>query len=593
MSTGRTEKKQSLEKVAFWNVFFAAAMLIFLMSCLEFVINAYSLMQNYKRESNEDVGYAIRLIGTEYLEEIYRKTEDVYNSVPEEIRSQRFSDEYKEYLIPLVDDKFLNARFVMTSCREENNLQNVALVFVDEENGRTVYVIDGDTNQNAYLPGQWLSVKDAETETLAEMKKIHDSGWQMFITYGSVSGWTATNYVDILDSQDRWIGYGVVDIDINDFFEKMFQFLRVFIPTVLMIVIYGAYRLSALLRRRLITPINMLANAAKEYTAQDKVNNSSATTVFNNLHINTNDEIQDLWGTMVNMESDLHMTMDRIRVVTAEQEKLKGEQERLNNELAIATRIQEGILPRTFPAFPERNEFDIYASMTPALEVGGDFYDYFLLDEDHLALVIADVSGKGISAALFMVIAKTLIQNETMMRGGDVSAVLTSVNRRLIESNEADMFVTVWLAVVTISTGHVDYVNAGHEYPAIRHADGSFEIFKDIHGMPVAAMSKTKFKHGEFTLDPGDTLFVYTDGVTDAINPEGESFGVERMVEALNVKPDGTPKEINDSVREIINGFCRDEPPFDDTTMVVMKYYGPKSSPLPEASESGNSETVN
>ena len=360
-----------------------------------------------------------------------------------------------------------------------------------------------------------------------------------------------------------------------------------------MIVIYGAYRLSALLRRRLITPINMLANAAKEYTAQDKVNNSSATTVFNNLHINTNDEIQDLWGTMVNMESDLHMTMDRIRVVTAEQEKLKGEQERLNNELAIATRIQEGILPRTFPAFPERNEFDIYASMTPALEVGGDFYDYFLLDEDHLALVIADVSGKGISAALFMVIAKTLIQNETMMRDGDVSAVLTSVNRRLIESNEADMFVTVWLAVVTISTGHVDYVNAGHEYPAIRHADGSFEIFKDIHGMPVAAMSKTKFKHGEFTLDPGDTLFVYTDGVTDAINPEGESFGVERMVEALNVKPDGTPKEINDSVREIINGFCRDEPPFDDTTMVVMKYYGPKSSPLPEASESGNSETVN
>ena len=593
MSTGRTEKKQSLEKVAFWNVFFAAAMLIFLMSCLEFVINAYSLMQNYKRESNEDVGYAIRLIGTEYLEEIYRKTEDVYNSVPEEIRSQRFSDEYKEYLIPLVDDKFLNARFVMTSCREENNLQNVALVFVDEENGRTVYVIDGDTNQNAYLPGQWLSVKDAETETLAEMKKIHDSGWRMFITYGSVSGWTATNYVDILDSQDRWIGYGVVDIDINDFFEKMFQFLRVFIPTVLMIVIYGAYRLSALLRRRLITPINMLANAAKEYTAQDKVNNSSATTVFNNLHLNTNDEIQDLWGTMVNMESDLHMTMDRIRVVTAEQEKLKGEQERLNNELAIATRIQEGILPRTFPAFPERNEFDIYASMTPALEVGGDFYDYFLLDEDHLALVIADVSGKGISAALFMVIAKTLIQNETMMRGGDVSAVLTSVNRRLIESNEADMFVTVWLAVVTISTGHVDYVNAGHEYPAIRHADGSFEIFKDIHGMPVAAMSKTKFKHGEFTLDPGDTLFVYTDGVTDAINPEGESFGVERMVEALNVKPDGTPKEINDSVREIINGFCRDEPPFDDTTMVVMKYYGPKSSPLPEASESGNSETVN
>ena len=129
------------------------------------------------------------------------------------------------------------------------------------------------------------------------------------------------------------------------------------------------------------------------------------------------------------------MTVDRIRTVTAEQEKLKGEQERLNNELAIATRIQEGILPRTFPAFPERKEFDIYASMKPALEVGGDFYDYFLLDDDHLAIVIADVSGKGISAALFMVIAKTLIQNETMMRPDDLPAVLTSVNKRLIAAN--------------------------------------------------------------------------------------------------------------------------------------------------------------
>lgn len=592
MSTARPEKKQSLEKVAFWNVFFAAAMLIFLMSCLEFVIYAYSLMQNYKRESNEDVGYAIRLIGAEYLDEIYQKTEDVYYSVPEEIRSQRFSDEYKQYLIPLVDQTFLNARFIMTSCREENNLGNVALVFVDEQNGRTVYVIDGDTNENAYLPGQWLSVKDAETETLESMKKIHDSNWRMFITYGSVSGWTATNYVDILDEEGNWLGYGVVDININDFFDKMFQFLRVFIPTVLLIVIYGAYRLSSLLRRRLITPINMLAGAAKEYTAQDKVNNSSATTVFNNLHLNTNDEIQDLWGTMVNMESDIHMTMDRIRMVTAEQEKLKGEQERLNNELAIATRIQEGILPRTFPAFPERNEFDIYASMTPALEVGGDFYDYFLIDDDHLALVIADVSGKGISAALFMVIAKTLIQNETLVRDGDVSAVLTSVNKRLIESNEADMFVTVWLAVLTISTGHVDYVNAGHEYPAIRHKDSKFEIYKDIHGMPVAAMSKTKFRHGEFTLDPGDTLFVYTDGVTDAINPESESFGIDRAIDALNVKPDGTPKEINDSVRSIIDEFRRDEPPFDDTTMVVFKYYGPQDDNIRESEENAALETM-
>ena len=578
MSVTHSKKKQSLEKVAFWNVFFAAAMLIFLMSVLEFIINGYSLLQNYKRESKEDVSYAVRLIGADYLEKIFKKTEDVYYSTPEEIRSDRFSAEYKDLLIPLVDDDFMRARFVMTACREENKLGNVSLVFVDEEHGRTIFVIDGDTDENAYLPGQWLAVDLAETETLEEMHKIHDSNWRMFITYGRVSGWTATNYVDILDTEGNWLGYGVVDVDINDFFNKMFQFLRVFIPVVLMIVLYGAFKLSSLLRRRLITPINRLASAAQEYTAQDKVNSNKVTSVFNNLHLNTNDEIQDLWGTMVNMESDLHMTMDRIRTVTAEQEKLKGEQERLNNELAIATRIQEGILPRTFPAFPERKEFDIYASMKPALEVGGDFYDYFLLDDDHLAIVIADVSGKGISAALFMVIAKTLIQNETMMRPDDLPAVLTSVNKRLIAANEAYMFVTVWLAAVSLSTGHVDYVNAGHEYPAIRHGDGKFEIYKDVHGMPVAAMSKTKFRHGEFDLAPGDTLFVYTDGVTDAIDPDGNSFGIERTIEALNRKPDGTPKEINDTVVDAIDEFRKEEPQFDDTTMVVMKYFGPVST---------------
>lgn len=578
MSVTHSKKKQSLEKVAFWNVFFAAAMLIFLMSVLEFIINGYSLLQNYKRESKEDVSYAVRLIGADYLEKIFKKTEDVYYSTPEEIRSDRFSTEYKDLLIPLVDDDFMRARFVMTACREENKLGNVSLVFVDEEHGRTIFVIDGDTDENAYLPGQWLAVDLAETETLEEMHKIHDSNWRMFITYGRVSGWTATNYVDILDTEGNWLGYGVVDVDINDFFNKMFQFLRVFIPVVLMIVLYGAFKLSSLLRRRLITPINRLASAAQEYTAQDKVNSNKVTSVFNNLHLNTNDEIQDLWGTMVNMESDLHMTMDRIRTVTAEQEKLKGEQERLNNELAIATRIQEGILPRTFPAFPERKEFDIYASMKPALEVGGDFYDYFLLDDDHLAIVIADVSGKGISAALFMVIAKTLIQNETMMRPDDLPAVLTSVNKRLIAANEADMFVTVWLAAVSLSTGHVDYVNAGHEYPAIRHGDGKFEIYKDVHGMPVAAMSKTKFRHGEFDLAPGDTLFVYTDGVTDAIDPDGNSFGIERTIEALNRKPDGTPKEINDTVVDAIDEFRKEEPQFDDTTMVVMKYFGAVST---------------
>ena len=175
-----------------------------------------------------------------------------------------------------------------------------------------------------------------------------------------------------------------------------------------------------------------------------------------------------------------------------------------------------------------------------------------------------------------MVISKTLIQNETMINHGQPSKVLSIVNRRLLEGNEAEMFVTVWLGILTISTGEIVYVDAGHEYPAIAHKDGKFELFKDVHGMAVAALEFTKFKEGTIQLEPGDTLYLYTDGVTDANNPSKERFDTDRMVDALNINPNGTVKEINDNVHNAIRDFMQDEPPFDDTTMMVFRYNGPE-----------------
>ena len=343
-----------------------------------------------------------------------------------------------------------------------------------------------------------------------------------------------------------------------------------------MVLFLGASRISKIVKRSIIVPVDALAASAKTYTARDKVNAIDSTDYFSTLNIHTDDEIEDLWKAMVNMEEDMNATMLRIREVTEEKLALKSHQERIQNELSIATRIQEGILPSTFPPFPERKEFDIYASMVPALEVGGDFYDFFLIDDDHLGLVMADVSGKGISGALFMVISKTLIQNETMINHGQPSKVLSIVNRRLLEGNEAEMFVTVWLGILTISTGEIVYVDAGHEYPAIAHKDGKFELFKDVHGMAVAALEFTKFKEGTIQLEPGDTLYLYTDGVTDANNPSKERFDTDRMVDALNINPNGTVKEINDNVHNAIRDFMQDEPPFDDTTMMVFRYNGPE-----------------
>ena len=258
---------------------------------------------------------------------------------------------------------------------------------------------------------------------------------------------------------------------------------------------------------------------------------------------------------------------------TAEAKKAEQEKERIGAELSVATQIQADMLPRIFPAFPERTEFDLFASMSPAKEVGGDFYDFFLIDDDHIGLVMADVSGKGVPAALFMVIAKTLIKNRAQM-GGSPAEVLSYANDQLCEGNEAELFVTVWFATIQISTGKGLAANAGHEHPAIRRKDGSFELVKYRHSPAVATLEGIKFKEHEFTLNPGDSLYVYTDGVTEATNKDDVLFGTDRMLEALNKKPDSDPKTLLETVRSDIDDFVGAAPQFDDITMLGFKYLG-------------------
>ena len=250
-----------------------------------------------------------------------------------------------------------------------------------------------------------------------------------------------------------------------------------------------------------------------------------------------------------------------------------SELDRLDAELKLAGDIQLNMLPMTFPPFPDRTEFDLYASMTPAKEVGGDFYDFFLVDSDHLGLVIADVSGKGIPAALFMTASKTLIKNQ-LMSGCDPAAALERVNLQLCERNSSMMFVTVWLAVLEISTGKGLACNAGHENPVVRHAGDDFEILKYRHGTLVGASKKAKFRNREFELTPGDCVFVYTDGVPEASNISGRMFGEERLAATLNETPDAHPEELIRRVHRAVDRFAGGAAQFDDITMLCLKYYG-------------------
>ena len=295
--------------------------------------------------------------------------------------------------------------------------------------------------------------------------------------------------------------------------------------------------------------------------------------------IRLKNEIGDLALGVSEMTRQIDSYLVEIQTITTEKE-------RIGAELNIATQIQADMLPRIFPAFPERfDEFDLYATMAPAKEVGGDFYDFFLVDSDHLALVMADVSGKGVPAALFMVIAKTLIKNRAQL-GESPAEILQRVNEQLCEGNEAELFVTVWLAIVEISTGKGMAANAGHEHPAICRANGKYELVIYRHSPVVAAMNGIRYREHAFELHPGDRLFVYTDGVTEATNANNELFGTERMLAALNTDAEASPCELLRNVRESIDAFVGEAPQFDDITMLCLEYKnGSADSASPDGEE--------
>lgn len=256
-----------------------------------------------------------------------------------------------------------------------------------------------------------------------------------------------------------------------------------------------------------------------------------------------------------------------------EQERVAKEYARVDTELELARRIQTNMLPNIFPAFPNRPEVDIYATMDPAKEVGGDFYDFFLIDDDHIGVVMADVSGKGIPAALFMMIGKTLIKYQAL-QSMHTNEVLERVNEQLCENNAAGLFITAWLGVLELSTGILRASNAGHEYPVIKKSNGQYEIFKDKHGFVLAGMEGAKYKEYEIQLEPGDSIFVYTDGVTEATNADNKFFGVNRMIECLNHYTEKEQEKVLKGLRREIDDYAGHAAQFDDITMLGLKYNG-------------------
>ena len=329
--------------------------------------------------------------------------------------------------------------------------------------------------------------------------------------------------------------------------------------------------LSMVFSKRLVNPIKKMTLRVSEMQGDDMSFQVEDVLL-------TGDEIEVLARAFANMSEKMRGYVREIVDITSEKQ-------RLDTELSVAADIQLNMLPTDFPAFPDRKEFDLYAVMDPAKEVGGDFYDFFLIDEDHLALVIADVSGKGIPASLFMVISKTIIKNVTMSgRYSSPADILHDVNNRLCEGNKDDMFVTVWLGILTISSGELVSACAGHEYPVFYRKEQGFVLEKDPHGLALGVMDGSRYRNVNWQLNPGDLLFLYTDGVPEANNSKEELFGNDRMLAALETSMRGAAEDSSEDwidlqrllrgVRAQIDAYAGETPQFDDLTMMCLTYKG-------------------
>ena len=371
-------------------------------------------------------------------------------------------------------------------------------------------------------------------------------------------GYIASAYSPVFDSNGDPVAVVGVDVYMPDLQANMREFLVVVVAAIFLVVLAAILVCFFFVKRKIVNPINKIRDASKSMV--ENLENEDSIDVS----VKTGNEIEELFDSFKEMYGDVQDYIKKLEGVTAEKE-------RIGAELDVAKHIQASMLPCIFPAFPERSEIDIYATMEPAKEVGGDFYDFFMVDDTHLAIVMADVSGKGVPAALFMVIGKTLIKDHTTP-GRDLGKVFTEVNQLLCESNSEELFITAFEGVLDLVTGEFVYVNAGHEMPFICKAGGDFEPYKIRAAFVLAGMEGMKYRAGSMMLEPGDKIFQYTDGVTEATNINNELYGMERLGAILNKVKAGTPHDILPAVKKDIDSFVGEADQFDDITMLCLEY---------------------
>ena len=345
----------------------------------------------------------------------------------------------------------------------------------------------------------------------------------------------------------------------SDYHSTLIMNLIMLIVISVAILVSAAAILLHFVYRAAVRPVKKIQYAVRDYR-KDKDSESIIEKMSKILQKN---ELGDL-------ATDVSEMVEEIDRYNTENTQLIGERKRVETELSLAATIQNSVLPKTFP---DEKDYRLYACMTPAKEVGGDFYDFFNIDENHVGLCIGDVSGKGVPASLFMMITKMLIK-QYALAGNSPAEVLRKSNETLCSENESGMFVTAWFGILDRTSGKIVAASAGHEFPILRKEGEEFSLIKDRHGFVLGGMEMSKYREYELELGKGGVLFVYTDGAAEATNAEQQLFGTDRMLEALNTHPCGHPREVIDVMDRAISDFVGSAPQFDDLTMLCVRYIG-------------------
>lgn len=560
--------KIGLKRKLVWMIMAIEILMIVSAVGISFGVYSIRFTDEYERVSGDIAKSAESLCNKNDIIEVSNKVSAIYSKLEKEgktVDSTAATDMeikayHKHFQSVVSSTAYKNLVNVLQTMLKNNHVKYVYLGFFDVKNKNFVYLADGTIGAEALYPGD-IEPKGEDLIHSLQQNNYALAGYPYDEKeYGNL----VSTYHPVFDANRTYVCNFCVDTDMEVVYKQRREFLFSMMILMLLLMLPLATLIVRFTDKHLIKPIYQINDAVTDFVS-DKQHEDEDSKI-SALDIHTKDEVEMLAGSIKVMEQEINDYIGQITMIA-------GEKERIGAELEIATKIQEGMLPHIFPAFPEREEIELYATMTPAKEVGGDFYDFFNIDGRHIGIVMGDVSGKGIPAALFMVIAKTLIK-DACMKTLSPKEVLEYVNDQLCENNEAGMFVTVLLGILDLDSGLLKYVNAGHECPAVRYPGKKFELHVEKHDLVVGGLEHIKYTEFEITLVPDEMVFIYTDGVPEATDSHNKMFGTDRMIEALNKNPDASVEDLLANVNEDVEQFVKDAPQFDDLTMLALHFKG-------------------